>query len=210
MDLITLAAAKKLSGGSGLPTPTANDIGKVATVAGETSKGAVIVPEQTVDGGTEIHNANASLFTVGAICVTTYDGADYVGTVTEYKGSSRLIINDDTYLSLANNVISLNTFDVDSHTISVNLAQTTPAWGMSAPGGGVILVHSVNGTLDKTWQEIYTAMQNGIVELQYDNPPTVTIAVSAISDTKSSTYGVLFAADQVYIASSADGYPVEQ
>ena len=194
-----------------LPTPTSADVGKVATVVGETGKGAVIVPDQTVGGGAEIPNANVSLFTVGAICVTTYDGADYVGTVIEYKGLPRLIINDDASLSLVDNVISLNTLDVDSHTISVNLAQTTPAWGMSAPSSGVLVVHDVEGTLDKTWQEIFDA-DACILRIATDAMYTQLLAFEVKQ--KGGTYSVKALDwdgeahyEVVYTTSSADGYP---
>lgn len=35
--------------------------------------------------------------------------------------------------------------------------------GGGGSGGGALVVHDVDGTLDKTWQEIHDAMLNGIV-----------------------------------------------
>lgn len=36
-----------------------------------------------------------------------------------------------------------------------------PQWATPSGGGGVLAVHSVDGTLDKTWQEIVNAMASG-------------------------------------------------
>lgn len=84
-------------------------------------------------------------------------------------------------------------------------------------GGGVMIVHesydSQTNTLtntfvlDKTWQEIYDAMANGIVEIQGENPPSIAMILNAAYDTKAGSYDVYLAEIGWYTTSSADGYP---
>lgn len=82
-----------------------------------------------------------------------------------------------------------------------------------ASGGGVLVVTDTNGTLDKTWQEIYDAApavifgrtrNNGkkivtYLENVYESDGSYIVTVGAISAVK--------VEDVQYIASSASGYP---
>lgn len=92
---------------------------------------------------------------------------------------------------------------------TVSSGTSTLSWA-SGSSGGVLVVTITNGTLDKTWQEIYDAMQNGVVVLQYDNPPTKALCGYATYQTKTATYDVVFANSTACATSSADGYPVMQ
>jgi hypothetical protein len=79
--------------------------------------------------------------------------------------------------------------------------------------GGVLVVHDVNGTLDKTWQEIHDAFLTGAVRI------TTLEGVYSVnhssSDVGSNTFiveyvsaGLRTAAISTYATNSADGYPV--
>lgn len=65
-------------------------------------------------------------------------------------------------------------------------------------GGGMLVVHDVNGTLDKTWQEIYDALPIAVLDGASDRKP-FTMANTA-------SHG-LVVGDDYYAANSASGYP---
>lgn len=76
------------SGGGGLPTPTAADVGAGLTVQAVHTPGAVVVPEQTAAwsddaDGFLLTNVNASLFTAGATVLVTVNGEGGVATVVD-------------------------------------------------------------------------------------------------------------------------------
>ena len=160
-------------GGGQLPTPTAQDVGKVATVVGETSKGAVIAPEQSVtvsgEDGAVLSNANISLFTVGTYCAVTINGTDYSGTVEERKGFPTLAFSlgvghgEAIFGAINGNLLFVA--ESGTYTVSVNVASTSVSYGLSAPSGVVLVVHEDidDETLDKTWEEINAAVKSGLV-----------------------------------------------
>lgn len=84
--------------------------------------------------------------------------------------------------------------------------------GGGGSGGGVLVVHDVDGTLDKTWQEIADA---GFAILRIENDIGITCSIS-----HSDGYYVKFAMllpngsgfdDSIgYTTSTASGYPVMQ
>ena len=84
--------------------------------------------------------------------------------------------------------------------------------GGGSSGGGVLVVHDVEGTLDKTWQEIADA---GFAILRIDNDVGLTCKID-----HSDGYNVKFAMllpigsgfdDPIgYTTSTASGYPVMQ
>ena len=92
--------------------------------------------------------------------------------------------------------------------------------GGGGGGGGsssALVVHEVDGTLDKTWQEIYDAMANGtIVIVIYEGVDNVAhnIAVSILHVEGSDYMVTCVCADNngvytsPYVAESANGYPV--
>ncbi len=71
-------------------------------------------------------------------------------------------------------------------------------------GGGVLVVHDVDGTLDKTWQEIFDAMLAGGAVVQ-DGETSVCTVTNAEYFALTETYEV--SGNNIYSASSADGYP---
>lgn len=79
--------------------------------------------------------------------------------------------------------------------------------GGGGTGGGVLVVHDVDNTLDKTWQEIHDA---GFATLWLDDGGDVLLLDSCFAE--SGNYNVEFSSvsygSTMYTASSADGYPV--
>lgn len=74
-------------------------------------------------------------------------------------------------------------------------------------GGGVLVVTSTEGTLDKTWQEIHDAFPNVYI----DEDGTIHAILTIFGD--SDEYGVIMAdgnAVATFVATSASGYPTGQ
>ena len=97
----------------------------------------------------------------------------------------------------------------------------TPAGGESAPSGGsVLLITDTDGTLDKTFAEIKTAVEAGtLCVVQYDSTDTGAIIhqvgpiimVSVVVDDSDSTnvlYRSVQTIDMTWEASADDAYPV--
>lgn len=80
--------------------------------------------------------------------------------------------------------------------------------GGGGTGGGVFVVNDVNGTLDKTWKEIYDAIIVGkicLIATNENNINILSVATSFVTD-NNTMYGV--EADCKYITNTEDGYPV--
>lgn len=86
------------------------------------------------------------------------------------------------------------------------------AGGGGSGAGGVLVVHDVDDTLDKTWQEIYDAMLLGGASISADNPTRVMNVAIVTHTTKPTDSFNVFAGinNFIYKASSASGYPVLQ
>lgn len=86
-------------------------------------------------------------------------------------------------------------------------------WAEGGSGGGVLVVHDVEGTLDKTWQEIHDAFVAGSVRIQNGTDTNTLANVLGVQyNSKSGEYSVEVAdvgswQPGTYVASSADGYP---
>lgn len=78
--------------------------------------------------------------------------------------------------------------------------------GGGSSGGGVLVVHDVEGTLDKTWQEIHDAMLSGGAVYDGGDDDGVYAIASTYIDTN---YFVACSAGE-WVASSASGYPTLQ
>lgn len=167
MDITTLAAALALSGkGSSLPEVTSDDNGDVLTVVsgewakaevptelptasasnlGETltvvksyTKGAVIVPEQTVtiedmEAGAELTPSSnwATLFVEDATVIGVIDGTEYMGVVMQGDGNLYVPLNDDTfefYNDPDTDKYMLWANETDTYTVSLYVAQATYGW----------------------------------------------------------------------------------
>lgn len=125
--------------GSGLPTVTSADAGKVLTVQSVTEKGAVIAAEQTVtleDGKTvasgTITNVDTSLMTDGATLLVNIDDVEYVVNYADesfacgdYTISKKF--GSDTELRITCD-------SPDTVVVSINLASNSGVWGASGLG----------------------------------------------------------------------------
>jgi hypothetical protein len=78
--------------------------------------------------------------------------------------------------------------------------------GGGGSGGGVLVVHDVDGTLDKTWQEIADAYPNVYIADASGNASFTVIGVYVDGE----SHGVLYFNGELieYVASSASGYPI--
>lgn len=86
------------------------------------------------------------------------------------------------------------------------------AAGGGGSGGGVLVVHDVDGTLDKTWQEIHDAMFVGGAVIQFNETNVdhvLSVYTGKGSYFVSSQHGgeVLAGGERYYTASSASDYP---
>lgn len=75
-------------------------------------------------------------------------------------------------------------------------------------GGGVLRINDVNETLDKTWREIYDAINSGKLCLIATNEygsDILTVATSIATD-NNTMYGVKVA-NNMYITNTENGYP---
>lgn len=82
--------------------------------------------------------------------------------------------------------------------------------GGSSGGGGVLVVHDVEGTLDKTWQEIANALGSTGAVIAWEHEGVLNSVYSITSadyDQIGETYNVVAAQDS-YSTASASGYPV--
>ena len=94
----------------------------------------------------------------------------------------------------------------------VALAKGLGGSGGGSSGGGVLVVHNVEGTLDKTWQEIHDAMAAGqIPVVGYVDGNDAGITIIGWASFLKGTYA-LYGLDNslLYSASSANDYPVFQ
>lgn len=84
--------------------------------------------------------------------------------------------------------------------------------GGGSSGGGVLVVHEVNGTLDKTWQEITNALKSGTLPVICYESPDGGGSIEQIASTsvESGAYNVYLMSDTSNPALSAElanGYP---
>ena len=81
-------------------------------------------------------------------------------------------------------------------------------------GGGVLVVHDMSGTLDKTWQEIYDA-GFGVVSIGADGDISYMPIVNVYRDSDEYAVGALDTTQEEfaiswYLAASADSYPEKE
>ena len=82
--------------------------------------------------------------------------------------------------------------------------------GGGGTGGGVLVVNDVNGTLDKTWKEIYDAITGGKICLIATNESGADILFVATSiATDNNTMYVVKVEDNMYTTNTEGGYPVK-
>lgn len=87
-----------------------------------------------------------------------------------------------------------------------------PAW--AAPGSGILVCTDTEGVLDKTWQEIYDAMNSStlcVIFSSYSYPPQYGVYASIITNVErdGDSYSVVVNSPYaLYVSESANGYPV--
>lgn len=81
------------------------------------------------------------------------------------------------------------------------LAAITAKLSGGGSGGGVLVVHDENGTLDKTWQEIYDALPIAVLDI----PSTSMRKLFDMANTD--LHGLSVSGGEYYAANSASGYP---
>lgn len=74
--------------------------------------------------------------------------------------------------------------------------------------GGVLVVHDVDGTLDKTWKEIHDAFP--MVRVEYDGGASVSVACISAGDESYTVFAWDGDAKVVYVSDSASGYPATE
>lgn len=77
--------------------------------------------------------------------------------------------------------------------------------GGGSSGGGVLVVHDVEGTLDKTWQEIHDAMESSLVVVLRNSTDTNLVNGVAYESELDDPYAVN-SYDQ-YFCSNTNDYP---
>ena len=121
-------------------------------------------------------------------------------------------------VAFSNGVISMEQYEVRE--LPTDMANDLIAAGIcvdaaGGSGGGVLVVHDVDGTLDKTWQEIHDAMLSGGAVVSYSGKPHMGLGsiVASMYNYKGGEYIIVqlspmeITTPVVYSASSADGYP---
>lgn len=82
-------------------------------------------------------------------------------------------------------------------------------WAEGGSGGGVLVVHAVGGTLDKTWQEIANAVASTGAVIVLENEGAVISAdviMNVLFDDSAGVYAVR-GGDNIYVTESASDYP---
>lgn len=207
-------------GSGGLPTPTAEDVGKVATVVEEISKGTVIAAEQTVllndkTGKGYIDNVDKSLMTNGAILIVTIDDVEYVVMCVADPIIEPITCGSFTIENSSESTLLISALGVEEPIdVAINLGVASYSWQPAVSGGGVLVVHATLSddtyTLDKTWQEIYDAdyaviVDRGELGITYGT----ILSAQYVPPLNKYTVGIsgLFEVDVDFESNSASGYP---
>lgn len=145
--------AKSGSGGGGLPTPTAADLGAGLTVQATPVPGAVVVPEQTTNyvediDGYLLTNVNAELFVAGAKVFATIDNESVIATVEENEDfiyaewlteNAEYTIHYDKYYEVFSAYTTLYPLP-ETITVSCNLAVNSYSWAVDPYGGSDVVI----------------------------------------------------------------------
>ena len=222
MDMYCLLMGGSGSG-SGLPTPTASDVGKTMMV--QPIGGSVIAPMQSCvpddEGAFIISNFNTSLFTVGATVLAEWNGEKMVGTVVNQldNGNMGVAFNNPLYSIVQIEIYNGNAVGMALYesggaapvvTIKVSLFDS---YGWEETSSTMIAKETGELTLTKTWQEIYDALTGGklvlLVRGGHDNyAPYISSVPITYAKKDGSWFLVTTASGVEYYTDCADGYPV--
>lgn len=100
-------------------------------------------------------------------------------------------------------------YDVVSNSLARISDNYNGSGGGGGTGGGVLVcTEDENGTLDKTWKEIYDAITGGKICLIATNEfgRDILSVVTSIATDNNTMYGVL-SAENLYITNTEGGYP---
>lgn len=94
---------------------------------------------------------------------------------------------------------------------TVSSGTSTLSWASGSSGGGVLVVHDVEGTLDKTWQEIHDC-DFGVIKTGTDGDITYMPIINVWRDDNEYGVGAYNTSGETpvtiyFIASSPSGYP---
>lgn len=223
-DELVSKIADAYSGG-GLPPYENADINKVLTLAASGEMGTetlVAIEEQTVTTVSRFGTAELTIdytyWTPGVTVHLTVDGNNY-DCIIDGTFHIQAIVDGVTVKvwegsGAANFLGQPSTTYTVSATIEAPVPIPAPAWVTSGGGGGgVLVVHAIRNmetgviTLSNTWQEIHDALlSNGAVISSVGE-----LDVSVVRDTGyipfDGSYRVM-SDDNIYSASTADGYPI--
>ncbi len=156
------------------------------------------------------------------------DALEYLKAYALYANSvGKSVFPPTTNIYISNNgttkTVEADDITVDGQNVSIGgCAWDGTAWdftnagqsgGGGSSGGGVLVVHDVDGTLDKTWQDIYDAVKNGTVVIFLQNMSDGEIQQPYLESIASNGgYGVYLhylesGASVGFFANSASDYP---
>ncbi len=210
-------------GGGGLPTPTAADVGKTMMVQANYTKGACIVPEQTVTTvyDSEAECCIASLSNVDSSVVPpdfspaimVIDGVETVAEITNI-GPTWSCPNGELPCFSSYEGGEFDTAEAGTHTVALYVAVVSYTWVPAYPRIVATLTDLDTGYTDKTWNEIHEAMEAGIpcfLKISVGSEVYLHPFIRVYSFTEGGT--TTYAADALSpngpeqtIADSADGY----
>ena len=182
-----------------------------------TPDGRVIIGTGVTDGN-DYHGYNGKR---DIVIQLTEDGAttdglnalEYLKSYAENaKAENKPIFPDGTRVFISANgytkAVEADDVVIDGENISIGgIAWNGSAWDFSnagqsggGSGGGVLVVHHVSGTLDKTWQEIHDAMLSGGVVVKEGQTDVSVVKIVYVDRG-------FYYVDQSWVASSASDYP---
>ena len=205
-----------------LPTPTVADVGKSITI--QPVGGAVIAPWQSVvpddEGVALIPNFNTELFVEGATVLVELNGEKMVGTVGMVGNTQTVVLVNPLYVLcrvyLYNNnayVQPLYARGGNAPVITIRVSVFDSYQWAETPPNTLVVYQGESDILTKTWQEIYDALTCGIrviiVAGGFDNYGFISqdYVIRAMQE-GDDAFSVVSASSGVWIASTADDYPI--
>ena len=150
----------------------------------------------------------------------TFDGTDYECQKTEpgygeFDQDGPDFTNYPFFLMIVvNGYCRLFTETAGTYTISAKTSSVVCSdefeKAVKTAAGGFLVVHEVDGTLDKTWQEIHDAIILNPVVIVFERDDGVLanyVYQASIRQSASDNYVILTIFEDLYATDSVDGYP---